>query len=71
MVKSSNRKCFVEHFHLRSPIEEFESFSSETIERLRGEANGADVAAHQEATALVLRKLRPNWNGKDISPASG
>ncbi len=70
-MKSASRKCFIEHFHLRSPVEEFECFSSETIERLRGEANGADVAAHQEATAIVLRKLRPNWGNKNNSPASG
>ncbi len=59
-MDTSAEKCFVEQFHLRSPIEEFEDYSHEALEQLRKGNGKSDEATYREAMALVFRKLRPN-----------
>ena len=52
------KQWFVEEFHLRSPVEEFQEHAKLEINRLRnGNANASD-ALHRAAADLVLRKLR-------------
>ena len=59
-MDTPGEKCFVEQFHLRSPIEEFEDYSHEALEQLRNGNRKSDEATYREAMALVFRKLRPN-----------
>ena len=59
-MDTPGEKCFVEQFHLRSPIEEFEDYSHEALEQLRKGNGKSDEATYREAMALVFRKLRPN-----------
>jgi len=54
---------FVEEFHLRSPVEEFQEFSRLEIERLRNGNPTFDDSNHRQAVDLVLRKLRPDRMG--------
>ena len=54
---------FVEEFHLRSPVEEFQEFSRLEIERLRNENPTFNDSNHRQAVDLVLRKLRPERMG--------
>lgn len=61
----SSEKWFVDHFHLRSPVEEFEEFGRTTIERLRDGNLRFDDTTHREAIGLVLRKLRPRREDLD------
>ncbi len=57
-MSTSSDKWFVEEFHLRSPVEEFQEHAKLEIDRLRnGNANASD-ALHRAAADLVLRKLR-------------
>lgn len=62
-MDTSGEKWFVEQFHLRSPVEEFQEHSRLEIERLRDGAAKFDDGTHREAVALVLRKLRPERMG--------
>ena len=62
-MSPSGEKWFVEQFHLRSPVEEFEEFSQLEIRRLRAENVGFNDATHREAIDLVLGCLRPNKTG--------
>lgn len=57
-VAGTGDKWFVEEFHLRSPIEEFQEFSRLEIERLSRASCEFDDATHRQAVDLVLRKLR-------------
>ena len=54
---------FVEEFHLRSPVEEFQEFSRLEIERLRNGNPTFNDSNHRHAVDLVLRKLRPERMG--------
>jgi len=55
---ASGQEWFVEQFHLRSPIEEFQEFSRLEIERLHDGNPRFDDSTHREAIDLVLRRLR-------------
>ena len=59
----SGEKWFVEQFHLRSPVEEFQQCSRLEIERLRTEDPRFNDSTHREAIELVLHKLRPGRVG--------
>ena len=60
----AGEKWFVDEFHLRSPIEEFQEFSRLEIQRLRNAKPGFDDSTHRQAVDLVLRKLRPERMGR-------
>ncbi len=62
-MDTSDDKWFVEQFHLRSPIEEFQESSRLEIERLRDRNPRFDDSIHREAIDLTLRKLRPGLIG--------
>lgn len=64
-MKTPGEKCFVEQFHLRSPVEEFEEYSRTVIENPREGSGHSDDSTYREAIALVLSKLRPGWDGND------
>lgn len=53
-------KWFVERFHLRSPVEEFEEYCRTARERLAEGVSAYDDSTHREAVGLVLQKLRPD-----------
>lgn len=57
-MNSSEDKWFVEQFHLRSPVEEFQEFAAAEFDRLIGEDPKFDEATHRRAVGLVLSKLR-------------
>lgn len=59
-MSSSRGNWFVEQFHLRSPIEEFQEHSRLELERLRSGQSKCDETAHHEAISLVLKKLQPS-----------
>ncbi len=54
---------FVEEFHLRSPVEEFEEFSRQEMERLRRANAKYNETTYREAVDLVLDTLRPERKG--------
>ena len=58
-MDTSNDNWFVEQFHLRSPIEEFQESCRLEIERLRENDASFDDTTHREAVDLTLSKLRP------------
>lgn len=62
-MDTSDEKWFVEQFHLRSPVEEFQEYSRLEIERLRDGDPRFDDFTQREAIDLVLRKLRPERMG--------
>ena len=62
-MSTSDEKWFVEDFHLRSPLEEFEEHGRLEVERLYQSHPKFDPAAHREAIELVVQKLRPNRTG--------
>ena len=64
-MKTPEEKCFVEQFHLRSPVEEFEEYSRAVVENPREGSGYSDDSTYREAIALVLSKLRPEWNVND------
>ena len=56
-MDAAGEKCFVEEFHLRSPVEEFEEYGRAALEHLRNGDPKLDETTHREAIGLVLRKL--------------
>lgn len=56
-------KWFVEEFHLRSPVEEFQEYARLEIDRLRNGNPKFNESTHRQAVDLVLRKLRPERMG--------
>jgi len=62
-MDTSHDKWFVEQFHLRSPVEEFQAHCRLEIERLRDSSAQFDDTLHRDAVELVLRKLRPERTG--------
>ena len=63
MDTSPDGEWFVEQFHLRSPVEEFQEHGRLELERLRDGNPKFDDSTQREAIDLVLRKLRPEWMG--------
>lgn len=63
-MNTPSEKWFVEEFHLRSPVEEFEEFGRLEVERLYGANPKFDASTHREAMDLVLQKLRPERRGR-------
>ncbi|MCH7808391.1 MAG: hypothetical protein IIB60_04130 [Planctomycetes bacterium] len=57
-MSTSTDNWFVEEFHLRSPVEEFQEFSRLELERARNADPGINDAVDREAVDLVLRRLR-------------
>lgn len=62
-MDTSSDKWFVEQFHLRSPVEEFEDYSRAAIERLADGSGQYDDSTYREAVAMVLGRLRPDRDG--------
>ena len=62
-MSTSNESWFVEDFHLRSPVEEFQEYSRLEIERLRNSQPNLNDAIHRQAIDLVLRKMRGERTG--------
>lgn len=62
-MDTSGEKWFVEQFHLRSPMEEFQEHCRLEIDRLRESNPKFDDGVHREAVGLVLRKMRPERTG--------
>ena len=56
-MATADDTALVKEFRLSSLAEEFESHSQAEIERLRADNPDFDETLHQEAVALVLRKL--------------
>lgn len=57
-MSTSTDSWFVEEFHLRSPVEEFQEFSRLELEQARNADPGINDAVDREAVDLVLRRLR-------------
>ena len=57
-MSTSTDNWFVEEFHLRSPVEEFQEFSRLELERARNADPSLNDAVDREAVDLVLRRLR-------------
>jgi len=62
-MATSDEKWFVEEFHLRGPIEEFQESCRQEIDRLRDADPRFDDQLHREAAALVLRRLSGDKKG--------
>ena len=62
-MTTSHGNWFVEQFHLRSPVEEFQEHCRLELERLRSAQSACHDAAHHEAVDLVLKKLLPDRKG--------
>ena len=62
-MDGSTEKWFVEQFHLRSPLEEFQESSRVEMERLHSSDPKFDDSTHREAIELTLSKLRPYRTG--------
>lgn len=62
-MNTSHEKWFVEQFHLRSPVEEFQENARLEMDRLRDADVKFDDTMHRRAVDLVLRKLRPERVG--------
>jgi len=62
-MSTPSEEWFVEQFHLRSPLEEFQEFGRFEIERLAAADTRFDEAQHRAAVDLVLRKLRAERTG--------
>jgi hypothetical protein len=62
-VDSSSEKWFVEQFHLRSPVEEFQEHCRLEMEQRREAEPKFGDSLHREAMTVVLRKLRPERSG--------
>jgi hypothetical protein len=62
-MDTSSDKWFVEQFHLRSPVEEFQESSRLEMERLREADPKFEDSIHREAVELTLRKMRPGLLG--------
>ena len=62
-MNTPHEKWFVEQFHLRSPVEEFQEHARLEMERLRDSDIRFDDTMHRHAVDLVLRKLRPERAG--------
>lgn len=63
-MSTSTENWFVEEFHLRSPVEEFQEYSRLEMERVRASEPDADDAPYRQAVNLVLSKLRGDGGGK-------
>jgi len=62
-MDTPTQEWFVDEFHLRSPVEEFEEFSSREVERLRSEDPSFADARHRAAIDLVRTKLHTEREG--------
>jgi len=70
-MNNSAADCFVEKFHLRSPVEEFEEYSRNALEQLRAGDCDCDESNHREAISLVLRKLRQRVSSGAAAEGAG
>ncbi len=68
-MDASPDKWFVEQFHLRSPVEEFEEYSGAAMDRLADGSGPYDDSTYREAVAMVLGRLRPDRDGIEPSHA--
>ena len=59
-------KWFVEEFHLRSPVDEFQEFARLEMERVRASDPDVNEAPYRQAVNLVLGKLRRDGGGGKV-----
>ena len=65
-MNSTEDKWFVEQFHLRSPVEEFQEFAAAEFDRLMIADPKFDEGTHRRAVNLVLSKLRSAAGGRAV-----